>query len=373
MYPLLFPRDLRPHWNAVQPPRVYSFLLGMVQNYECDREAARSLCRVAPWIRSAAIINHDFAVRSVLTSLALGVRQFLDLGCGLPTWRNVHEVDRRRQYTTVYVDRDPEVFAHARTYLEDSPSETAVYADLLAMEQLLACEAVRSAFDPGAPVAVLLHDVLPWCTDDAAVHQALAVLRAWMPAGSTLSITHLTDHWHRATMPDVERAYADHGLRIRPRSREAIAALFGDFVQQRRGLAAVGRWHSESRHARSPEENSAAFAGIAVKPGPSDRRLPAAERGRGGETAPITPLRPLRRAQPPRPPAPGLFPRFLMCQHQPACPPATAPDWEAAQPLAHHAEQAWSLLCNGVLLFEDTGALLPDGRIIAPHRPLATA
>ncbi|MFF7198356.1 DUF5999 family protein [Streptomyces sp. NPDC008079] len=61
-----------------------------------------------------------------------------------------------------------------------------------------------------------------------------------------------------------------------------------------------------------------------------------------------------------------------MCQHKPQCPTAECPDREAAHTLAHHPEQGWSLLCNGVLLFEDTGELLPDGQIIAPHRPLST-
>ena len=61
-----------------------------------------------------------------------------------------------------------------------------------------------------------------------------------------------------------------------------------------------------------------------------------------------------------------------MCQHQPQCPSATSPDREAAHAVANHPEQGWSLLCNGVLVFEDTGELLPDGQIIAPHRPLGT-
>ncbi|MFF8601163.1 DUF5999 family protein [Streptomyces sp. NPDC015232] len=62
-----------------------------------------------------------------------------------------------------------------------------------------------------------------------------------------------------------------------------------------------------------------------------------------------------------------------MCDHQQACPSADSPDREAAKPVASHPEQGWTLLCNGVLLFEDTGELLPDGRIIAPHRPMAAA
>lgn len=62
-----------------------------------------------------------------------------------------------------------------------------------------------------------------------------------------------------------------------------------------------------------------------------------------------------------------------MCQHQPPCPTATSPDRESARLVAHHPEQGWSLLCNGVLLFEDTGELLPDGRVIAPHRVVTAA
>ncbi|MDQ0954102.1 hypothetical protein QFZ24_008025 [Streptomyces phaeochromogenes] len=79
---------------------------------------------------------------------------------------------------------------------------------------------------------------------------------------------------------------------------------------------------------------------------------------RGTDTTPITDLTPKRKIP-------------SMCQHQPPCPTADSADREAAHLVAHHPEQGWSLLCNGVLLFEDTGELLPDGRIIAPHRPVA--
>lgn len=135
------------------------------------------------------------------------------------------------------------MLAHAKFRLDESDNTTVIGADLLAMEQLLACEAMRSAFDLNAPVAVLVDDVLPWCTDDTALHQAMTVLREWMPVGSTLSITHLTDHWHRSTMPAVQAVYAEHGLRVRPRSYDEITDLFGGFVQQGRGLVATGQWH----------------------------------------------------------------------------------------------------------------------------------
>ncbi|MEU5839616.1 SAM-dependent methyltransferase [Streptomyces diacarni] len=256
------------HFAYARSPRVYDLLLGGVENFQCDREAAFAVYQVAEWLRTAAVINRDFALRSVQASSGLGVRQFLDLGCGLPSESNVHEVARELHPAcpTVYVDRDPEVYAHARCRLDESASQTVIHADLLAMDRLLGSEAVVAAFDLTKPVAVLVHDTLPWCHDDVAVHSAMATLRAWLPSGSALSITHLTDHWHRATMPDAVNAYAEHGLRVRPRCREEIEEFFGDFIQQGPGLTAAGRWHEQGPYLPHPDEHSAAFAGIAVKP-----------------------------------------------------------------------------------------------------------
>ncbi|MGW6605419.1 SAM-dependent methyltransferase [Streptomyces sp. NPDC055036] len=268
---LLAPRDggLGDDFSAyATSARMYDFLLGGVDNYEADRKAAVAVYETAEWIKTAAVINRDFTLRSVVFSLGLGVRQFLDLGCGYPGSVNVHEIAESAQaaWPVVYVDRDPGVYAHAKCRLDERTGVTAIQADILAMDQLLACEAMREALDLDQPVAVLVHDVLPWCTDDAAVTQAMAALRAWMPAGSTLSISHLTDHWHPFTMPTVVATYAKHGLDVRPRSREAISDLFGGYTQQKQGLTATGRWGEAGPHALRPEEHSAAFAGIAVKP-----------------------------------------------------------------------------------------------------------
>ncbi|MEU7316506.1 SAM-dependent methyltransferase [Streptomyces sp. NPDC007083] len=270
------------HFIRARSPRVYDYLLGGHEHYACDREAATAVCRTAEWVVEAARINRDFALRSVQVSLDLGVRQFLDLGCGLPGARDVHQVaEQAPGSTTVYVDRDYEVYLHTALRPGGSPSMRVIHADLLAMDQLLASDAVGAALDRTRPVAVLLHDVLPWCGDDTAVHAAMATLRAWMPPGSTLSITHLTDHWHRATMPDAVAAYASHGLHVRPRCQEEIAELFADFDQQGLGLTATGCWHSSSRHTRHVQHrldvHSAAFAGIAVKPSPG--RNPPARSG----------------------------------------------------------------------------------------------
>ncbi|MER5988702.1 SAM-dependent methyltransferase [Streptomyces sp. NPDC001787] len=254
-------------YRTATSARMTEYMLGGSEFYEADRRAAYAVCQRAEWIKKAALINLDFAHRSLRWSLARGVRQVLDLGCGYPGRVYLHEITKTAQTgdPVVYVDSDPGVYGHARTEL-DEDGVTVVHADLTAMDQLLTCEAVRGAFDLSAPVAVLAHDVLPWCPDDPAVYRAMAILREWMPARSTLSITHLTDFWHdRATMAGVEGAYGSHGLRIRARSHDEISYLFGDFVQQGQGLSATGRWHEQGAYIRHPEWHSGALAGIAVK------------------------------------------------------------------------------------------------------------
>ncbi|MFF3159088.1 SAM-dependent methyltransferase [Streptomyces sp. NPDC057910] len=252
----------------------YEHLQGRCDTWAPDRVAAAEAARAAPSIIAAARINRDFLLRSVRHSLGLGAGQFLDLGCGYPGSDNVYDLTRRtigERAPIVYVDHDPRVWAHARCTLEDGPGAVAVDADILAMEQLLADRIVRSAFDMTQPVAVLLHDVLPWCPDDGAVHQALGVLRAWMPPGSTLSLTHLTGHWEPDAMEAAAAVYTRHGLGCRPRSEREIAELFGDFVQQGTGLTAVSHWPEDGPYRTAPGARSAAFAGVAVKPPVPDR------------------------------------------------------------------------------------------------------
>ncbi|MER5482537.1 SAM-dependent methyltransferase [Streptomyces sp. NPDC002812] len=267
------------HFTRANSARISDLLCGGTDNYAADRAAVYAVQEHAGWLKDAALIDRDYGLRTVQVALDLGARQFLDLGCGYRD--NLRAITARTLpgVPIVYVDRDPGVYHYGRCVLDESAQTTVIHADLLAMEQLLTCDAVHAAFDLTRPIAVLLHDVLPWCPDDLAVRQAMAILREWLPVGSLLSLTHLTDHWHRATMPDVAIAYARHGLTVRPRCRAEIADLFGDFIQQGLGLTATGRWHPWGRYRRYPDEHSAAFAGIGVKttdprPRPHQRNRP---------------------------------------------------------------------------------------------------
>ncbi|MFD3511954.1 SAM-dependent methyltransferase [Streptomyces sp. NPDC058657] len=272
--------------TAAKPARIYDFLLGGKNSYRRDRQAALAVREVASWTRSAALLNRDFGQRSTQVSLNRGIRQFLDLGCGYPAHslnpehRDLHELTDRTQpgCPVVYVDHDPFVAAHARALLDTGPPDrvAVVEADILHMPALLANPALCAAFDSTKPVAVSIHDTLAWNPDDTAVAQALRALRDWMPSGSTLSITHLSDHWRSDVVHRAADTYNAHGIAVRPRSRDQVAAHFGDLTHLGPGLTPVGAWHEDSPFAHLPPEHSSAFAGIAVKGEPS-RHTPAEE------------------------------------------------------------------------------------------------
>lgn len=267
-------KDLRTYLFSPRAGFIYDFLVDGSASYSFDQDVAAELYRVANWVRTAALINREFGRQSVNTSLALGVRQFLDLGCGLPAGPqaavpDLHEMIAKTQQgcPVVYVDHDPHVYGYARCDLDVRPPHrvTPVHADLLDMQELLHMPEVTRALDLTQPVAAILHDCLPWNEDDDEVAQALAVLRAWLPEGSTLSITHLTGHWDPATVSALVAVYGKHGIRARPRTREQIAALFGNFIHRELGLAATAQWSDDGPFCRHPPIHSAAFAGLAVK------------------------------------------------------------------------------------------------------------
>ncbi|MEU7331760.1 SAM-dependent methyltransferase [Streptomyces parvus] len=260
------------YYHSANASRVYGCFLGDSQNYPADREAARAALAVAPWVQQSARINRAFQVQSYTWARDTGVRQFLDLGCGWPHHPVLYDV-LDRKFPVVYVDHDPGVTAHLSTELDQGDATTVIRADIMPTASFLTSAPMRTAIDLDRPVAVFLGDVLPWWPDDTVVWQAMSELRAWMPAGSILAITHLSADFAPSTVAALASTYAEHGLAVRPRPCEEIAELFGDFAHQGPGLCATGRWHPEGPYARRPAEHSAAFAGIAVKP--TDKRRSA--------------------------------------------------------------------------------------------------
>lgn len=180
----------RPH-----PARVYDYWLGGRDNFAADRDAGARVAKVAPWVISGARGNRAFLTRAVAWLARAGVDQFLDLGSGLPTAQNVHEVAHAVTpgARTVYVDRDPLVLAHARALLARDERTLAVAGDVRDPGAILDDPGVRAHLDLDRPVAVLLLAMLHFVVDDDEAARMIAVLRERLLPGSYLALSHVAD------------------------------------------------------------------------------------------------------------------------------------------------------------------------------------
>lgn len=210
--------------------RIYDYLLGGKDNFAADREVADKILKVLPEVRAGVVQNRAFLANVVhyLVKEA-GILQFLDVGAGLPTQRNVHEVaqDASPDARVVYIDNDPVVCVHGRALLASSPNVAMVESDLRRPEE--ACDlAVRTGLiDCSQPVAVLMVGVLHYMEDP---YDHVAKFRELMPPGSYLAISHLTDNGNRRT--DIARMVEYHkatGTVLVPRSIAELERFFGDF------------------------------------------------------------------------------------------------------------------------------------------------
>ncbi|MFR9731657.1 SAM-dependent methyltransferase [Saccharopolyspora sp. MS10] len=172
--------------------RMYDYYLGGTQNFPADREAAEQQLSLLPETRTGVRENRAFLRRVVRYCVERGIRQFLDLGSGIPTAGNVHEVARRgrRDAVIAYVDDEPVAVAHARRLLHGEPQVSVTQADLTRPADVLAAPGVRDLLDFDEPVAVLALSVLHFVPDEADPPGILAAYREACAPGSTLAISH---------------------------------------------------------------------------------------------------------------------------------------------------------------------------------------
>ncbi|MEV4639725.1 SAM-dependent methyltransferase [Actinoplanes sp. NPDC049548] len=225
--------------------RIYDALLGGNHNFAADREAAKNLLAAIPGAGEMARANRAFLNRAVGFLLDRGVHQFLDIGSGIPTVGNVHEIAQRRvpEARVVYVDIDPVAVAHSNDILKDNPRALAVQADMRFPEAVLDHPAVRDLLDLGKPVGLLLVAMLHFVPDDDA-YPAVERLRAALPPGSYIIISHgVTDTPADAVLDQVTALYrrtdvsTAHG-----RTRAQILRFLGDAELIPPGLVWVHEW-----------------------------------------------------------------------------------------------------------------------------------
>ena len=227
--------------------RVYDYLLGGKDNYPADRAVAESMIAQLPNVRTAVQWNRAFLRRVVRYLVGeAGIRQIVDIGAGLPTVGNTHEIalNASPEARVVYVDHDPVVLAHGRNMLHGVPNAAIIERDLLAPDEILADPVLRSLIDFGEPAAFLFLSILHFVSDEADPAGLIARLLEPFPAGSHVAISHATPD----TVPevnDVERIFDEATEQAHVRSRVDIAKLVAGMEILEPGLAWPPEWRPD--------------------------------------------------------------------------------------------------------------------------------
>jgi hypothetical protein len=257
----------RPH-----PARIYDYFLGGKDNFAADRETAEQVLRTWGSVRTAVRENRAFLIRAVRYLAAeAGVRQFLDIGAGLPSASNVHEVAQAVAPETrvVYVDNDPIVLAHARALLTSDPRGVCAYidADLDDPAKILDHPATRSTLDFSQPIALMLVAVLHFVPDEDKPRRIISTLLDALPPGSYLVASHATDEHNQEGLAGAGQAYRDRGLRGALRSPEEFTQLaFGGLEVVEPGVVLVSDWQPEPGSLRPLASEVNTYGGVARKP-----------------------------------------------------------------------------------------------------------
>ncbi|MDQ0753055.1 SAM-dependent methyltransferase [Streptomyces africanus] len=245
--------------------RMYDYYLGGSHNFEVDRQAARRAMEFMPGLPKIMQANRAFMRRAVRYAADQGISQFLDIGSGIPTFGNVHEVAQaaRPGARVVYVDHDPVAVAHSQVVLEGNDDAAVVAADLLKPQEILRSPEVERLIDLNQPVALLLVAILHFVEDEDDPYGAVAELGEALAPGSLLVLTHAS--YEGIPLPP-ERAggavnvYQDIRNPLIMRSREEIARFFKGYDMVEPGLVAMPRWRPDT----APEdEDPYAFSGFA--------------------------------------------------------------------------------------------------------------
>jgi hypothetical protein len=256
----------RPH-----PARVYDYLLGGKNNFAADRALAEKMLQGAPDLRIAARENRAFLGRAVqYLAGEAGVRQFLDIGTGLPTAGNVHEVAQRiaPESRVVYADNDPMVLAHARALLASAPEGRTAYvhADLRDPAQILADPQVRDVLDFGRPVALILVAVLHFLPDEDKPAEVVAALLDALPSGSYLVASHTALDHAPAPVAAMERAAQAGGIRTQQRDSGDFARLaFPGLELVPPGVVLVSEWRPGDNAILPDPHEVNVYGGVARK------------------------------------------------------------------------------------------------------------
>jgi len=244
--------------------RVYDYYLGGAHNFAVDREMAAKAIEGWPELPMIMRANRAFLRRAVRFLVGAGVRQFLDLGSGIPTAGNVHEVARADAPScrVVYVDIDPVAAAHSRAILDGDPLATAVQADLRSPAEVLALAAGEGGLDLAQPVAVLLVAVLHFVPDADDPAGLIARYREATAPGSAIAICHATAEGQGEKADEHRALYARTPTPMTMRSHAEVSKLLEGFELVEPGLVHMALWRPEDDEPPERPEDYPGYAAV---------------------------------------------------------------------------------------------------------------
>jgi len=259
--------------DVAHPARMYDYFLGGKDFYEADREAAEQALRDFPSVRLTARTNREFMRHATRYLAGQGIRQYLDIGTGIPTAPNLHQVAQEQapESRVVYVDNDPLVLAHARALLVSAPEGRTAYirADAADPAAILSAPELQKTLDLSLPVAVSLMALLHFVPGD--VYDIVNTLMAPLAPGSYLAMSHVTtdfddgDHDPEG-MGRLLQVYVDRGIPVRPRTRAEVGRFFEGLELVEPGVEVIHRWRSEGiEHPRSYDKRVSLYGAVGRK------------------------------------------------------------------------------------------------------------
>ncbi|MFJ6378600.1 SAM-dependent methyltransferase [Kitasatospora sp. NPDC092039] len=258
--------------------RMYDYFLGGKDNFAVDREAAERVLTVFPTMRTAVHANRTFMRRATRALARRGLRQWLDIGTGIPTSPNLHEVaqavDPRAR--VVYADNDPVVLAHSRALMTSTPQGRTAYVhgDVRDPAAILATPQVQQTLDLARPLVVSMVALLHFVPELDDARAIVDHLLAPLPAGSALVLSHATAELDPAGASQVEKIYNQAGTSLRLRPKAEFATLFDGLDLLGPGIVPAHRWHDEGTGTPADDALPATvtdaqvsfYAAVAVKP-----------------------------------------------------------------------------------------------------------
>jgi hypothetical protein len=264
----------RPEIDLTQPhpARMYDYYLGGKDNFAVDRETAEAAIKGWPGVRTAARENRKFLARAVEFLVHdAGVRQFLDIGTGLPSASNVHEVAQRvaPECRIVYVDNDPLVLAHAQALLRSAPAGRTAYihADLREPRTILDHPVTRETLDFSQPVGLMILAILHFIPDDDDPAAIMEALLSAVPSGSYLAASHVTPEHDPEGIAIAQDTYRKGGMPAQARTAEDFGRLaFAGLQLVPPGMAIVSDWRTAGDDPRPSAREVSLYGAVARKP-----------------------------------------------------------------------------------------------------------